>query len=107
REDLPAFFFRRRLCPGIGFTEERTAFTKSRTYLFLRKTKRKPARGRRRLEDPTERKQEEAENLLHGRPVGSEMCLQPSANFNIAYQKTPKKAVPAGTAFLLFSWRIL
>ncbi len=27
------------------------------------------------------------ENLLHGRPVGSEVFLQPSANFNIAISK--------------------
>jgi hypothetical protein len=30
--------FRSRLCPGIGFTEEISAFTKSRTYLFLRES---------------------------------------------------------------------
>jgi len=30
------------------------------------------------------------ENLLHGRPVGSEVFLQPSANFNTAYKKGDK-----------------
>jgi hypothetical protein len=77
REDLRAF--RRRFCPGIGFTEERTAFTKSRTYL-ISTTKRS---GNRPVEEENWRiGRSLPENLPHGRPAGSEVFLHTPAKFN-------------------------
>jgi hypothetical protein len=58
---------------------------KSRTFLFYEKTKRKPARGRRRLEDPAGRSLRKLKiSSTASLPVGSEVFLQPSTA-NLAF----------------------
>jgi hypothetical protein len=62
-------------------------------FLHTTKTKRKPADacGRRRSEDPAERKLEEAEDLLHGKPAGwkrSFFSTQPETLIN-SFKKLP------------------
>jgi hypothetical protein len=90
REDLHAFFFRRRLekSPWHRFYSIKSSVYEKQNFSFsVKKTKWKPvdACGRRRLEDPAGRSPRKLRiSSTASLPVGNEVFLQPSANFNIA-----------------------